>query len=104
MVPQLQEYARKDDGYNQFCEQYKLAVADPATRREYFFWLDDRLHETGIWMAGERIGREEERKKAETEKRDILRGNIRRMASAGMDDITIAEMLDFPVTEILNYK
>jgi hypothetical protein len=45
-----------------------------------------------------------ERQKAEEEKKDMLRGNIRRMTNAGFNDTAIAEMLDLPVTEINEYR
>ncbi len=116
MTPQLQEYANQDIGYRQFCDQYKLAAADPATRKEYYLWFDFQMTQAGIKMAGERIGREEgrqegllkgrqeERQRADKEKREMLSGNIRRMTSIGMEDAAIAEILDLPVSEINKYR
>jgi hypothetical protein len=116
MSPQLQEYAQLDAGYRQFCDQYNLVASDPVSRREYHFWFMDKLSEGGTILAAERIGMErgmakgiekgmeKERQKAEEEKKDILRGNIRRMTNAGLNDTAIAEMLDLPLAEINEYR
>ena len=36
MTAELKEYAHQDPGFMQFCNLYKLAAADPKTRKEYF--------------------------------------------------------------------
>ncbi len=128
MTPQLQEYASQDIGYRQFCDQYKLAASDPATRKEYYFWFDSQIMEEGRRMASKRIGREEgigigmekgigigieksigigiekERQRTDKERRETLTGSIRRMTNMGMDDPSIAEALDLAVSEINDYR
>jgi hypothetical protein len=47
MMPALQEYAKKDTGYQQFCEQYQLVSANPETRKEYAMWVNNRMREEG---------------------------------------------------------
>ena len=63
MIPQLQEYAKEDSGFMQFCEQYKMVAADPQTRKEYFIWYKNRWREAGMFQAareeGMQRGREE---------------------------------------------
>ena len=47
MTPQLQEYAERDLGYQQFCDRYDFASADAKTRREYMLWAKNRMREEG---------------------------------------------------------
>jgi hypothetical protein len=56
MTPQLQEFIEQDSGFKQYCEQYKLAAADPKTRAEYFRWVDDVMHQEGVLQWGIEIG------------------------------------------------
>ena len=48
MTPELQEYARKDDGYQQFCKQYDLVACDPQARKEYTLWVAEQMCQHGI--------------------------------------------------------
>ena len=48
MTPALQAYAKRDDGYQQFCEQYQLAAADPDTRDAYVNWILSIMKEEGM--------------------------------------------------------
>ena len=59
MIPQLQEYAKEDSGFMQFCNQYEVAAADPQTRKEYFIWYNNRWREAGMYQAATEKGREE---------------------------------------------
>jgi hypothetical protein len=48
MTPQLQEFIKRDSGFEQYCEQYKRVAADPETRAEYYRWVDDVMHQEGV--------------------------------------------------------
>ncbi len=116
MTPQLQEYAERDKGYRQFCEQYKFAAADPQTRDEYFSWYKGLMHEAGIRDAGYVDGREEglkeghkegqmeERKKAEKEMFEKDRRIVMEMTNEGINDATIAKIIGFSVENISKYR
>ncbi|MDR1786511.1 MAG: PD-(D/E)XK nuclease family transposase [Spirochaetaceae bacterium] len=41
MTPQLQGFAKEDEGFRQFCEQYHRVASDPATRNDYYWWWID---------------------------------------------------------------
>jgi hypothetical protein len=116
MVPELQEYIRKDPGFMQFCDQYELVAADPQTRSEYFIWYNNRLREAGMYQAareegieigeqigeqrgiqiGEQIGIEKER----DERRKIETNAILRLMQTGIDIATISTVYDKTVEEI----
>jgi len=58
MTPALQYYAEQDEGFQQFCTQYKLASADPKTRNDYWNWIDSVLRDEGIKEAAMMEGEE----------------------------------------------
>ena len=47
MSTALQDYAKQDAGFQQFCERYNFVSADPKTRKEYVLWANDRMREAG---------------------------------------------------------
>ena len=48
MTPQLQAFAERDTGFQQFCDRYETVSASPETRREYVMWFDEALREEGM--------------------------------------------------------
>ena len=58
MTPELQEYARKDDGYQQFCTQYDLVACDPQARKEYTLRVAEQMCQNGIRQAAYEDGME----------------------------------------------
>ena len=56
MKPELQDYAKKDAGFQQFCDRYNFVSADPKTRNEYVLWVNDLMREEGekewAWQEG----------------------------------------------------
>jgi hypothetical protein len=61
MNAQLQQFAKEDAGFRQFCERYNRVAADPHTRREYHDWIHEQMREQGVREGG----RVEERRKWE---------------------------------------
>jgi len=57
MTPELQTYAKKDSGYQQFCDQYNLAADDPETIEEYYDWIETQMEHNGIYEGGREDGR-----------------------------------------------
>jgi predicted transposase/invertase (TIGR01784 family) len=104
-TPQLQAYAEEDKGYYQFCDQYKRIAADPKTRNDYFWWINSQMRKEGelegARMEGREIGLEEGREEGRIEERIK---HVNRMTKAGMDDASIAELLDFPILDINKYR
>ena len=113
MIPQLQEYAKEDSGFMQFCEQYELAAADPKTRREYFIWYNDRWREAGMLYAareegmllgrdeGMQLGREEGMQLGREE--GIQRGVLqiaRNLKNDGISIENIARLTNLSVSQI----
>jgi hypothetical protein len=47
MTPQLQAFAGRDAGFNQFYDRYETVSADTKTRREYAKWVNDTLRAAG---------------------------------------------------------
>jgi len=54
VAPELKAFAQTDSGYNQFCEQYSLAAADPKTMNEYKNWVLDIMREQGMIEGGKK--------------------------------------------------
>ena len=48
LTPELQEYAKTDTGFQQFCDQYQRVADDPDVRKEYFLWYRELMREEGI--------------------------------------------------------
>ena len=44
----LQDYAKQDAGFQQFCDRYNFVIADPKTRKEYVAWANDCMREAGM--------------------------------------------------------
>ena len=101
MIPELQEYARNDAGFMQFCDQYELVAADPQTRSEYFIWYNNRMREVGMYEAAREIGREEGREIGREIGREESETNaILRLLQIGMDVATISKVYDKSEEEI----
>jgi hypothetical protein len=63
MNAQLQQFAKTDDGFRQYCERYNLVAADPETRDEYYRWVNEQMRQWGIVRAAEERGAGAERAK-----------------------------------------
>ena len=59
MEPALQEYAKQDEGFQQFCDRYNFVSEDAKARREYVLWINDRMREAGMWASAWDEGMEE---------------------------------------------
>lgn len=57
MSTALQEYAKADEGYQQFSDRYEFVAADPKTRHEYVQWAKGMLREQGEmqWAIDQRL-------------------------------------------------
>jgi hypothetical protein len=51
MAPELQTFAARDAGFQQFCEQYSLVSASEEARYEYMLWVNDMMREEGMLEA-----------------------------------------------------
>ena len=71
VTPALQAYAEQDTGYRQFCEQYRLVVASPETRKEYALWVDAMMREEGLREGYRQLGREDVMEEAEEKIQEI---------------------------------
>jgi len=61
MTPELQAFAERDVGFQQFNDRYETVSADPETRREYAMWFDEALREEGMLAWARQEGRQEVR-------------------------------------------
>ena len=61
ITPELQAFATRDVGFQQFCDRYETVSADPETRREYAMWFDEALREEGMLDWARQEGRDEVR-------------------------------------------
>jgi len=70
MTPKLQAFAKRDAGFQQFCDRYETVSASPETRREYVLWFDETLREEGMldW-ARQEVRDEYEPRLAEAERK-----------------------------------
>ena len=48
MTPGLQAFAKRDVGFQQFCDRYETVSTNPEARREYAMWFDEALREKGM--------------------------------------------------------
>ena len=57
MTPELQAFAERDAGFQQFNDRYDAVSADPETRREYAMWFNEALRQEGMleWVRQEVI-------------------------------------------------
>jgi predicted transposase/invertase (TIGR01784 family) len=58
MTTELQAFANRDAGFQQFCDRYKLVASDPKTRDEYVRWAANQMREEGVRDAALEEGRE----------------------------------------------
>jgi uncharacterized protein (DUF3084 family) len=47
MYPQLQEFAKTNTGYGEFCQRYNLVAADRDTLKQYALWLNEIMRREG---------------------------------------------------------
>ena len=59
MTPELQAFAERDAGFQQFNDRYDHVSADPKTRREYAMWFNEALRQEGMREWAYRDGRQE---------------------------------------------
>jgi predicted transposase/invertase (TIGR01784 family) len=48
MTPELQAFAERNTGFQQYCDQYKRAAADPETQKEYYRWINEQMRQEGM--------------------------------------------------------
>ena len=72
MTPELQTFAERDAGFQQFHDRYDHVSADPQTRREYVLWFNEALREEGIKEWARQDGRQEGRQEAIDEYEPML--------------------------------
>jgi len=119
MTPELQAFAERDVGFQQFNDRYETVSADPETRREYAMWFDEALREEGMlaWARQEGLqegrqeglqeGRQEVRDEyepklaeAERKRKDELLSAARSMKDQGVPIKTIAIAFPSLVSEL----
>jgi predicted transposase/invertase (TIGR01784 family) len=61
MTPQMQQFETWDTGFKQYCDRYDRVAANPATRDEYYRWIDEQIRQQGMILGAEERGREEGR-------------------------------------------
>jgi predicted transposase/invertase (TIGR01784 family) len=112
MTPELQTFAEKDTGFQQFYDRYETVSSSPQTRREYVSWVNALMREDGIREAGRqachREGLQEgyaeaEQKRiadlaeAEKKRKEEMVTAIRTMKAAGVSVDIIASA--YPLSE-----
>ena len=105
MQPALQTYAREDEGYQQFCEQYQLVATDPRSRDEYAMWFNARMREEGMKEAAIEIGLQQGMQQGIQQ--GIQQQSIfiaRNLISANLSIDKIAEVTGLSTEEVLSIK
>ena len=114
MTPELQTFAGRDVGFQQFCDRYETVSANPETRREYAMWFDEALREKGMLDWARQEGRDEvEHLLAEAERKrkaDLKEVELKRkadllsaasvMKNEGISVEIITKALSISVSEI----
>ncbi|MDR1785329.1 MAG: Rpn family recombination-promoting nuclease/putative transposase [Spirochaetaceae bacterium] len=57
MEPKLKPFAEKDAGFKQYRERYDRVTSSRKVRDEYFRWIDEQLHEAGLFQGGKLEGK-----------------------------------------------
>jgi predicted transposase/invertase (TIGR01784 family) len=71
MTPELQTFAEKDTGFQQFNDRYETVSASPKSRREYVSWVNALMRDEGIREAGRQTGHKEARQELLTSARNM---------------------------------
>jgi predicted transposase/invertase (TIGR01784 family) len=93
MTPELQHFAKADTGFTQYCERYDRVASDPATRTEYYNWINEQIRQQGMLLGA----REQGLKEGKLE-------DARSFLAMGLSPEQVAKGTGLPLTTVLKLR
>ncbi|MDR1727779.1 MAG: PD-(D/E)XK nuclease family transposase [Acidobacteriota bacterium] len=97
MTPELQDFAKWDEGFRQYCEQYDRVASDPETREEYYRWIDEQMRQEGMVEAATLDGMAKGKIDGQREAKLEVARNLFAM---GLTTEQVAQGTGLPVAEV----
>ena len=72
MTSELKDFAERDTGFAQYCEQYQRVSTDPGTLDSYMRWIEDQMREQGMRAAAQHEGMEQGIKQGRDEQSVVI--------------------------------
>jgi predicted transposase YdaD len=93
MTPELQHFAKADTGFTQYCERYDRVASDPATRTEYYNWINEQIRQQGMLLGAREQGLKEGKLEA-----------ARNFLAMGLPPEQVSKGTGLPLTTVLKLR
>jgi predicted transposase/invertase (TIGR01784 family) len=97
MTPQMQQFETIDTGFRQYCDRYERVATDPATRDEYYRWIDEQIRQQGMMLGAEEKGRKEGHREGRMEEKlEVARSFL----AMGLAPEQVSKGVRLPIDEV----